>query len=106
MCPSAPVLKINHDTGRQAHDFNMSSETEKKKDATLPNTFLFYSNVFFCYCHATGVNLMQYIRTLLHRGDRRGSVCICAACLLLCDVMEGGRGWQHRWSDGVQAVGL
>lgn len=39
VCPSAPVLKINHHTARHAHDFNMSSkEKERERQKKRCNT--------------------------------------------------------------------
>lgn len=90
LCPSAPVLKINHHTARHAHDFHMSNK-EKERCKTL------------VHCHVTFRDIHSInVAPLWDAGS--GWICI-HLCLLLCDVIEGGRGWSYG-GQGNQVVTL
>lgn len=78
LCPSAPVLKINHHTVRRAPDFHMSNKENERCKGLI-------------HCHATFRETYSINAALL--SDRRTG-CICIhLCLLFCDVTVRGHGW-------------
>lgn len=79
LCPSAPVLKINHHTVRRAPDFHMSNKENERCKGLI-------------HCHATFSETYSINAALL--SDRRSS-CICIhLCLLFCN---GERPWLVAW---------